>query len=78
MGKITLAASAYQGANKNTAAADDDQKLSGHQVSARYAFSKRTTAYAMMGTNQIKNDGDNTTSATRKETATMVGLTHSF
>jgi predicted porin len=79
MGKITLGASAYTGENKNTAASTDDMKLSGHQVSARYAFSKRTTAYALMGTNNVKRDGaTNTTSPTRKESVTMAGLVHSF
>ena len=79
MGKITLAASAYQGTNKNTAATDDDMKLSGNQISARYAMSKRTTAYAFMGTNDVKRDGaTNTNSPTRKATTTAVGLMHSF
>jgi predicted porin len=79
MGKITLAASAYQGTNKNTAATTDDMKLSGNQISARYAMSKRTTAYAFMGTNDVKRDGaTNTTSPTRKATTTAVGLMHSF
>jgi predicted porin len=79
MGKITLAASAYQGTNKNTAATTDDMKLSGNQISARYAMSKRTTAYAFMGTNETKRDGaTNTTSPTRKATTTAVGLMHSF
>jgi predicted porin len=78
MGAITLNASVYNGNNKHTAVGTDDTKLSGHQISARYAFSKRTTAYALMGENKIARDGANTAGAARKATGTMVGLLHSF
>ena len=78
MGKITLNGSVYQGKNKGLAANTDDVKLSGHQISARYAFSKRTTAYALMGENKIARDGSASVAPIRKETGTMVGLLHSF
>jgi predicted porin len=78
MGAYTFAASTYTGKNKVTAAADDNTKLSGYQLSARYALSKRTTAYALVGTNKIARDSGNTTGATFKESGSMIGLIHSF
>jgi predicted porin len=74
MGAYTFNASTYTGKNKVSAAT----KLSGYQLSARYALSKRTTAYVLVGENQIKRDSGNTTGATFKETASMLGLIHTF
>jgi predicted porin len=77
MGAITLNASMYQGEN-DLAGAASDTELSGHQLSARYALSKRTTVYALMGENKIKRDSGNTTGANRKETVNTIGLLHTF
>jgi predicted porin len=78
MGAFTLTAAAYSGKNKVSASLTDDTKLSGNQLSVRYALSKRTTAYAVTGTNKIARDGGNTTGATFKETGSAFGLIHSF
>ncbi len=74
MGQYTLAASMYTGKSNGLVAATDDQKIKGRQLSVQYALSKRTSLYALNGVSDRKNEG----TATRKETLTMVGLTHSF
>jgi predicted porin len=70
MGKITLAASAGM-AEQKLAAGTIDQDT--YQLMASYALSKRTTAYANYGSEQLKwaNAKDNAT-------AMSVGLRHSF
>jgi predicted porin len=78
MGAITLRASAYSGKDSATAAATDNIKLSGHQVSVTYALSKRTFVYAYMGEGKTKRDGAASTVAVAKTTSTRVGLSHSF
>ncbi len=78
MGAVTLRASMYSG--KDTRAAGDDtdnMKLSGHQLSATYALSKRTSLVAAAGTNQIKRDTASV-AATRKQTATTMTVNHTF
>jgi predicted porin len=78
MGAYTFNASTYTGKNDGAVAATDNTKLSGYQISARYALSKRTSAYALIGENQIKRDSGNTGGAAFKETVTAFGLIHSF
>ena len=78
MGAITLRASTYTGKDSATPAATSNIKLSGHQVSATYALSKRTQVYAFMGENKTKRDGAASTAQVTKATGTHVGLTHSF
>jgi len=78
MGAYTFNASTYTGKNDATASATDNTKLSGYQISARYALSKRTSAYALIGENQIKRDSGNTGGTAFKETVTAFGLIHSF
>jgi predicted porin len=78
MGAYTFNASTYTGKNDVTSSATDNTKLSGYQISARYALSKRTSAYALIGENQIKRDSGNTGGAAFKETVTAFGLIHSF
>jgi predicted porin len=78
MGAYTFNASTYTGKNGVLVAATDNTKLSGYQISARYALSKRTSAYALFGTNKIARDSGNTAGATFKETGSMFGLIHSF
>lgn len=76
MGQYTFNASTYTGKDGRTAAANDDMKLAGRQISAQYAMSKRTSIYALVGQNKITREstvGDN-----RKQTVSMVGLLHSF
>jgi predicted porin len=77
MGAMTLAASMYQGDN-DLAGATSDTELSGYQASVRYALSKRTTVYALIGENTIKRDGAASTTGARKETGNMIGLLHTF
>ena len=78
MGAITLRASTYTGKDKQGAAATDNMKLSGNQISAAYALSKRTSLIAATGTNQIKRDGAASTDPTRKITATTLTVNHTF
>jgi predicted porin len=78
MGAFTLTAAVYSGKNKVSALSTDDTKLSGNQLSVRYALSKRTFAYALTGTNKIAADSGNTVNATFKETGSALGLVHSF
>jgi len=80
LGAITLAGSVYQGTDKRAATgATDDMKLTGNQVSVRYALSKRTTVYGFVGTNEVKRDGSaNTATATRKESGNAIGILHTF
>lgn len=78
MGAITFAASVYDGENEASAAANDNLDLSGHQASVRYALSKRTTVYALIGENKVKRASGNTAGTTRKQTGSIVGLMHSF
>jgi predicted porin len=77
MGAFTLRASTYTGKDKQTVAAADDMKLSGHQISAAYALSKRTSLIAATGTNQIKRDAASTADA-RKITGTTFTVNHTF
>jgi len=75
-GATTLRASMYSGKDARTVATTDNVKLSGYQISAVYALSKRTSAIAAMGANEIKRDGG--TAATRKATASTLALNHTF
>lgn len=78
MGAYTFAASTYMGKNGLTASATDNTKLSGSQLSVRYALSKRTYLYALNGTNKIKLSSGNTTGTAVKYTVTSFGVVHSF
>ena len=78
MGAITLRATAYSGKDNRGAGNADNAKLSGNQVSAVYALSKRTSIVAATGTNQYKNDGAASTAATRKAQATTLAVNHTF
>ncbi len=78
MGAITLAASTYTGKDKRGTGNTDDTKLSGNQLSVTYALSKRTNIYALTGKAEFKRNGAASNVATRKTTATAVGLAHSF
>ncbi len=78
VGPVTLRASTYSGKDKRSAAASDNFKLSGYQVSANYALSKRTSLIAATGTNDIKRDSGNTTGALRKAQGTTLTVNHTF
>lgn len=78
MGAITLRASTYSGKDKRGAAATDNMKLSGNQISAVYALSKRTSIVAATGTNQYKNDGAASTASMRKAQASTLSVNHTF
>jgi predicted porin len=73
MGKTTIQASYFDGENKSTTTAKSD--LSGYQVAALYAFSKRTTAYAVYGTDETKTSG--ASDKVEKDTLGF-GIRHSF
>lgn len=77
MGAFTFNASTYTGKNKRAAGTGDDVKLSGHQLSATYALSKRTSVYAVMGEAKSKADGTNTI-GTYKLKTNAIGLLHNF
>jgi len=78
MGAFTFTAAVYSGKNAAGTGVTDDTKLSGNQLSVRYALSKRTFAYALVGTNKIAADSGNTAGITFKETGSAFGLVHSF
>jgi GBP family porin len=73
---FTINATVYTGKDKIGAGSTDDMKLSGYQLSARYALSKRTSLYALTGENKIKRD--NTVGTPRDETLSAIGVVHSF
>jgi len=78
MGATTFRLSGYTGKDERSTAATDDAKLSGQQVSATYALSKRTFIYAVMGEAEIKRDSSASTSVERKEKTSALGLVHNF
>jgi predicted porin len=72
-GKTTLQLSAFDGENKSTTTAKSD--LSGYQVGVLHAFSKRTTAYAVYGVDEVKTSG----ASDKVERDTFgFGVRHSF
>jgi len=75
VGAVTLAGNMYDGNDDRTIAAADERKLSGYQLSARYALSKRTAVYAVTGNN--RNEGTGVDNTAKVKTST-VGVTHSF
>lgn len=78
LGKLTLRASTYSGKDKRGAGATDNMKLSGQQLSAVYALSKRTSVVAATGSNEYKRDGAASTAATRKYQASTLTVVHTF
>ncbi len=75
VGAVTLTGNIYDGNDDRTIAAADERKLSGYQLGARYALSKRTTAYAVTGNNRNEGTGADNTA---KVKTSAVGLIHSF
>jgi predicted porin len=79
MGALTLRASAYSGKDNRGTGNADDMKLSGNQLSAAYALSKRTSIIAATGTNQIKRNGAAAAAQeARKVTGTTIAVNHTF
>jgi len=78
LGAVTLRANAYSGKDDRGIAATDDMKLQGHQLSAVYALSKRTSLIVATGVNEYKRDGAASTQATRKYEASTLSVMHSF
>lgn len=73
-GSTTVWASAFDGERKETNAGTKSD-VGGYQLGAVYAFSKRTSAYAIYGTQEIK---ATTTSAKTESDGLAIGLRHSF
>ena len=81
MGKTVLFASAFDGSRKGastSALATGNADTSGMQVGAIYNLSKRTAAYAIHGTQEIKGTGVTDNDLKLKTTTTAVGVRHSF
>ncbi len=77
LGVLTIDFSAYTGTNDGAAALNDERDLSGNQVFATYALSKRTTAYFATG----KNENKIKTSANADDVdfkQTSIGIVHTF
>jgi predicted porin len=77
MGAITLNAFVYSGDDDRSAGAATGVKLKGHQLAARYAFSKRTFAYLVTGQDKTTRSGTST-EAIAKTNQTGLGIVHNF
>lgn len=77
LGATTLLASYYDGDQKFEEAGVAKDELSGYQLGAIYSFSKRTSAYALYGANELK---DTTAGSNFKFEANQfaMGLRHDF
>jgi predicted porin len=81
MGKTVLFASAFDGDRKGastSALATGNADVSGYQVGALYNLSKRTTAYAIYGNQEIKGAGVTDNDLKVETTTTAIGVRHSF
>jgi predicted porin len=81
MGKTVLFASGYDGSRKglSTSAVNaGNADTSGMQAGAMYNLSKRTTAYAIYGQQEIKGTGVTDNDLRVKSKMTSVGVRHSF
>ncbi|WP_414013970.1 porin [Limnohabitans sp.] len=78
IGAWTLRASANSGKDSRGVGNADNMKLAGHQVSAVYALSKRTSLIAAAGKNEYKRDGAESTAATRKYESKTLTVMHTF
>lgn len=78
MGALTLTASMYSGDDDASSSATDNRDLKGHQLTAKYALSKRTFAYIAHGTNKDTRTDSSQTNNDFKRTQTNLGLVHSF
>jgi len=79
MGALTFKFTMSSGKDAAAAGTADNMKLKGNQVHIGYALSKRTTVAFATGSNTYGRDGAAAlATATRKISATTVGVTHSF
>jgi predicted porin len=79
MGSVTLGANTFRGKDNRGTGNTDDMKLSGYQLSATYALSKRTLIYAATGESKSqRNSAANTAAQTVKVGTTGFGISHSF
>jgi GBP family porin len=73
MGAATIYATAYDADDKDNGTTANKIDLTGYQVGALYALSKRTGLYAVVGQDKLK-----TATATGKIDGTVIGVRHSF
>ena len=78
MGSLTLSASMFRGTNDISSLGTDNFDLSGNQVFASYALSKRTSVYAVHGDTSAARASGNTTGVATKVTRSSIGMLHSF
>lgn len=76
LGAVTLTASMYDGKDERGVGVNDDKDLTGNQLTARYTFSKRTFAYAVVGKSEMKVKG--TGADGTRHTSSTFGMSHSF
>jgi len=75
VGATTLRAEILDGEDKADGTVNNKRDYSGHQLSATYAMSKRTSVYALSGATTSKG---NTTARSTKREDFSVGLRHTF
>jgi predicted porin len=75
LGKVTLLGSYYTGETDFVNPVTVDQDLTGMQFGALYSFSKRTTAYLLVGLNEVENQTGN---SSVEKTQYALGLRHDF
>lgn len=79
MAKVNAFASIGRGKRMiGTEAAGLEYKQSSSQMGATYSFSKRTTAYAVYGTQRLTGNNVAAQGISYKEKQTVFGLNHSF
>jgi predicted porin len=78
MNPFTFRASVYRGSDDRAAGAADDMDLSGYQLAAIYALSRRTSVIFAHGVNEVERDGALSTATSRKIEATTLTVQHTF
>jgi predicted porin len=78
MGKTSLVAQYGEGEGQGTNATTDQRDRKGYQVGAIYNLSKRTNAYAIYGSQEMKYVTTTNAGNTEKISGYTVGLRHSF
>jgi len=78
MGALTLTASMFRGTNDVSSLGTDNVDLTGNQVFASYALSKRTSVFATHGNTNAARASGNTAGVATKVTRSSVGMLHSF
>ena len=78
MGALTLSASMFRGTNDVSSLGTDNFDLSGNQLFANYALSKRTSIYAVHGDTSAARASGNTTGVATKVKNYKIGMLHTF